>query len=43
MRRLVCIVEGKGEIQALPNLCARILVALSAHQWFVEGADSQAP
>src|SRR5687767_7263017 len=35
-RRLVCIVEGKGEVQALPNLCARILVSLSAHQWFVD-------
>ena len=35
-RRLVCVVEGKGEVQAMPNLCARILVSLSAHQWFVE-------
>ena len=25
MRRLVCIVEGKGEVAAIPNLCMRIL------------------
>ncbi|WP_437578531.1 hypothetical protein [Sorangium sp. So ce887] len=25
MRRLVCIVEGKGEVAAIPNLCTRIL------------------
>ena len=22
-RPLVCVVEGKGEVEALPNLCAR--------------------
>jgi len=43
MRRLVCIVEGKGEVQALPNLCARILVALSAHQWFVDKEPIRRP
>ncbi len=37
-RRLVCIVEGKGDVQAIPNLCSRILVHLSAHQWFVDKA-----
>jgi hypothetical protein len=42
-RRLVCIVEGKGEVQALPNLCARILVSLSAHQWFVEKEPIRRP
>lgn len=25
MKRLVCIVEGKGEVTAIPNLCSRIL------------------
>ncbi|KYG07125.1 hypothetical protein BE21_31030 [Sorangium cellulosum] len=25
MKRLVCIVEGKGEVKAIPNLCMRIL------------------
>ncbi|XXY46340.1 DUF4276 family protein [Sorangium sp. So ce269] len=25
MKRLVCIVEGKGEVAAIPNLCTRIL------------------
>jgi len=42
-RRLVCIVEGKGEVQAIPNLCARILVSLSAHQWFVEKQPIRRP
>jgi hypothetical protein len=42
-RRLVCIVEGKGEVQAVPNLCARILVSLSAHQWFVEKEPIRRP
>lgn len=35
-KRLVCIVEGKGEIAALPNLCARILHVLEAWDWFVD-------
>lgn len=36
MKRLVCIVEGKGEIAALPNLCARILLELEAWDWVVD-------
>jgi hypothetical protein len=36
MKRLVCIVEGKGEIAALPNLCARILLELEAWNWVVD-------
>ncbi len=27
MKRLVCIVEGKGEVEAIPNLCMRILAS----------------
>jgi hypothetical protein len=42
-RRLVCIVEGKGEVQAIPNLCARILASLSAHQWFVDKEPVRRP
>ncbi len=44
MRRLVCIVEGKGEVQAVPNLCARILREhLSAHDWFVDKEPIRRP
>ncbi len=43
MRRLVCIVEGKGEVQAIPNLCSRILLDLSAHQWFVDKEPIRRP
>lgn len=34
--RLVCIVEGKGDVQAMPDLCARILFSLAASQWVVD-------
>ena len=43
MRRLVCIVEGQGEVQAIPNLCSRILLDLSAHQWFVDKEPIRRP
>lgn len=34
--KLVCIVEGKGEVRAIPNLCTRILHHhLQAFDWFV--------
>lgn len=36
MRRLVCVVEGSGEVAALPNLCTRIAQALDAHDWYVD-------
>lgn len=36
MKRLVCIIEGKGEREAIPNLCSRILQDLSAYDWFVD-------
>lgn len=35
-QRLVCVVEGKGEVAAVPNLCARILGELSVWDWFVD-------
>ena len=35
-RRLVCVVEGKGEVEALPNLCSRVRDYLSAWDWFVD-------
>lgn len=34
-RRLVCIVEGQGEVAAIPNLCARILHHLEVTDWVV--------
>lgn len=36
MKRLVCIVEGEGEVAAIPNLCARILAHLGVHDWVVD-------
>jgi hypothetical protein len=36
MKRLVCAVEGDGEVQAIPNLCARILLDVGATGWIVE-------
>jgi hypothetical protein len=35
-KRLVCVVEGKGEVEAIPNLCSRILAFLAAHEWLVD-------
>lgn len=35
-RRLVCVVEGKGEVEALPNLCSRVRDYLGAWDWFVD-------
>jgi hypothetical protein len=37
MKRLVCIVEGKGEVAAIPNLCMRILRQyLGGSVWIVD-------
>jgi Domain of unknown function (DUF4276) len=36
MKRLVCIVEGEGEVAAIPCLCARILQYLGAEGWIVD-------
>lgn len=41
--RLVCIVEGKGEVAAIPNLCARILGQLRAWDWFVDPVPIRQP
>ncbi len=38
LNRLVCVVEGKGEVEAIPNLCSRILLELGVHDWFVDPA-----
>jgi hypothetical protein len=37
MKRLVCIVEGKGEVAAIPSLCVRILQQhLGVEGWIVD-------
>lgn len=36
MKRLVCVVEGHGEVQAMPALCFRILQYLKVDGWLVD-------
>jgi hypothetical protein len=36
MRRLVCIVEGKGDARAVPVLCKRMLLELGKVGWHVD-------
>lgn len=42
-KRLVCVVEGKGDVEALPNLCSRIRDYLSAWDWFVDPQPVRQP
>lgn len=45
-RRLVCVVEGHGEVTAIPRLCARILYAhlgLGSHEWTVDADPIRQP
>lgn len=35
-KRLVCVVEGKGDVRALPSLCGKILQRLGIDDWFVD-------
>lgn len=42
-RRLVCVVEGKGEVLALPNLCSRVRDYLGASSWFVDPEPIRQP
>lgn len=42
-RRLVCVVEGKGEVEAIPNLCSRILHALHVWDWYVDPTPIRQP
>lgn len=37
-RKLVCIVEGKGELAAVPCLCVRIRDELQAWRWHIDSA-----
>jgi hypothetical protein len=44
MKRLVCIVEGKGEKKALPNLCMRIFRQyLGTDEWVVDAEPIRQP
>lgn len=43
MSRLTCVVEGHGEVNALPNLCARIITYLDVRGWHVDSAPIRLP
>lgn len=43
MKRLVCVVEGKGDVQAVPALCAKILNYLEAWTWVVDADPVRQP
>lgn len=43
MKRLVCIVEGRGEVVAIPNLCARILKHVGSAGWVVDNDPIRQP
>jgi hypothetical protein len=36
VNRLVCIVEGEGEVNAIPNLCVRVMAHLGVEGWVVD-------
>ncbi|HEX8699445.1 MAG TPA: DUF4276 family protein [Myxococcaceae bacterium] len=36
MNRLVCVVEGEGEVAAIPNLCVRVMAYLAVQNWVVD-------
>ena len=42
-RRLVCVVEGHGEVEAFPNLCSRVKDYLEAWDWFVDPQPVRQP
>jgi hypothetical protein len=42
-RRLVCVVEGQGEVEALPCLCSRIRDHLGVDDWFVDPQPIRMP
>jgi hypothetical protein len=43
MKRLVCIVEGHGEVAAIPSLCVRILGYLGVESWIVDREPIRQP
>lgn len=42
-RRLVCVVEGHGEVEAIPCLCSKIRDHLEAWSWFVDDKPIRQP
>jgi hypothetical protein len=42
-KRIVCVVEGKGEVKAIPNLCARVLKLLDVSDWYVDPEPIRQP
>lgn len=42
-KKLVCIVEGHGEVDAIPCLCSRILNQLEAWAWHVDPSPIRQP
>lgn len=42
-KRMVCVVEGKGEVKAIPNLCSRVLKLLEVRNWFVDPEPIRQP
>lgn len=43
MNRLVCIVEGQGEVTAIPSLCARVMNHLGVEGWIVDKEPIRRP
>ncbi len=43
MNRLVCIVEGKGEVAAIPSLCIRVMQHLGIEGWIVDKEPIRQP
>lgn len=44
MQRLVCVVEGHGEVAAMPVLCHRVMRSLlEVHDWFVDDNPVRVP
>jgi len=43
MKRLVCIVEGRGEVAAVPQLCVSVFQYLGVADWSVDKAPIRQP
>lgn len=43
MKNLVCVVEGRGDVLALPNLCSRIRNYVKAWNWSVDPIPVRQP
>jgi Domain of unknown function (DUF4276) len=43
VNRLVCIVEGQGEVTAIPSLCARVMSHLGIQGWVIDKEPIRRP